>query len=234
MILCRTNKEILNLKEKIIQIDSSILSYFDFKTIHKSKGLEYDRVLVLDWFTIAKSNLLQQNINSTPLSVIEEERRLFYVACTRAKKNLYIFYRNSMESVFIEEGKQSLNLNLTKFQKDVIKVFNDDKNRNIFNMGENLKNLGYHINDCKPKKIENELFNLYNMNINLNFSKIINDKYKYFIFSYLDEHNYKYKDNKPIFEYINNLYFVKNGPMRNITYFEINCFRKEYEEKYGN
>jgi DNA polymerase III epsilon subunit-like protein len=50
-------------------------------TIHKSKGLEWDTVFIIgcadQFFPYNKDN-------------IEEERRLFYVALTRAKRNLYL------------------------------------------------------------------------------------------------------------------------------------------------
>ena len=59
-----------------VSYDSIILS-----TIHGSKGLEFDYVIIMNCvdgsFPIIGAN-------------IEEERRLFYVACTRAKKELLI------------------------------------------------------------------------------------------------------------------------------------------------
>jgi hypothetical protein len=63
-------------EEQDVQYDSVILS-----TIHGSKGLEFDYVIIMNCvdgsFPIIGSN-------------VEEERRLFYVACTRAKKELLI------------------------------------------------------------------------------------------------------------------------------------------------
>ena len=53
-------------------------------TIHRSKGLEYDNVFIID---LVKNEfpMLGENENN-----LEEERRVFYVAMTRAKENLYL------------------------------------------------------------------------------------------------------------------------------------------------
>jgi DNA helicase-2/ATP-dependent DNA helicase PcrA len=75
-------------------------------TMHSSKGLEFETVFIVDVnedITPHKKALLPEDI--------EEERRLFYVALTRAKKYLYIFspkkrYNKDMEpSRFINELK---------------------------------------------------------------------------------------------------------------------------------
>lgn len=63
-------------------------------TIHQSKGLEWDRV-----FVISLANGL---FPSNRASDIEEERRLFYVACSRAKKELYLCYPQSSGRFYSE------------------------------------------------------------------------------------------------------------------------------------
>ncbi|NLY09811.1 MAG: ATP-dependent helicase [Tissierellia bacterium] len=60
-------------------------------TTHGSKGLEYDRVYVID---VALGQFPMQDTKD-----IEEERRLFYVAMTRAKKELSIIYPKSLGSI---------------------------------------------------------------------------------------------------------------------------------------
>ena len=58
-------------------------------TIHGSKGLEYDRVILMD----AVDGVLPQDIRSATEEgkrQLEEERRLFYVAMTRARNHLEI------------------------------------------------------------------------------------------------------------------------------------------------
>lgn len=79
-------------------------------TIHGSKGLEHDRVILMD----VADGLLPQNTD--PFTEegerqLEEERRLFYVAMTRAKNHLEILSCRSLTSSFAShlfpEEKQS-------------------------------------------------------------------------------------------------------------------------------
>lgn len=73
-------------------------------TMHGSKGLEYKIVLVMD----ACEGIIPYN-KSILDEQIEEERRLFYVAMTRAKEKLYLLYpkqrynKDTTRSRFIEE-----------------------------------------------------------------------------------------------------------------------------------
>ena len=56
-------------------------------TMHSAKGLEYDRVFIIDaneGVTPHKKAVMEADV--------EEERRMFYVAMTRAKKKLYIYF----------------------------------------------------------------------------------------------------------------------------------------------
>lgn len=55
-------------------------------TMHMSKGLEWDAVFIIG----ANEGTNPHFRSLTLISAIEEERRLFYVAMTRAKKNLFI------------------------------------------------------------------------------------------------------------------------------------------------
>nr|MBQ8253750.1 ATP-dependent helicase [Lachnospiraceae bacterium] len=71
-------------------------------TYHAAKGLEFDHVILpeVNGGMVPKGNML------TP-DQMEEERRMFYVAMTRAKKSLHICWRKDCagqgESVFIKE-----------------------------------------------------------------------------------------------------------------------------------
>lgn len=71
-------------------------------TIHSAKGLEYDNVYLVD---VAESVFPSASKDAD----IEEERRLFYVAMTRAKKKLRIFAFRDEESDF------------TKYVRDFLK-----------------------------------------------------------------------------------------------------------------
>lgn len=76
-------------------------------TIHSSKGLEYGRVVLID----AIDGLLpsvsmpdRASADKAELAEFEEERRLFYVAVTRARDELMIMtYANQPESQFVTQ-----------------------------------------------------------------------------------------------------------------------------------
>lgn len=73
-------------------------------TAHSSKGLEFDTVFIIgaEEGTFPHANALSEN----SVKAIEEERRLFYVAMTRAKKKLYItrsaFKRNKTDNSVVK------------------------------------------------------------------------------------------------------------------------------------
>jgi len=62
--------------------------YLVLSTIHSAKGLEWDAVYVIH---AADGNIPSDMATKNPAE-IEEERRLFYVALTRAKNWLYVCY----------------------------------------------------------------------------------------------------------------------------------------------
>ncbi len=76
---------------KFSKSESPFISEFDeapmtLSTVHSAKGLEWNTVFVahlLDGFFPTDKSLKK-------LEYLEEERRLFYVACSRAKENLYL------------------------------------------------------------------------------------------------------------------------------------------------
>ncbi|NMA66910.1 MAG: hypothetical protein GX957_11870 [Clostridiaceae bacterium] len=86
-------------------------------TIHSSKGLEYDCVIMVDLNNIeipgqyALGKLRKDNDDS----MVEEDRRLFYVGMTRAREYLYLIWpqiRNGFKeprSMFIDEIAECLN-----------------------------------------------------------------------------------------------------------------------------
>ena len=60
-------------------------------TIHSSKGLEFNQVYVVG----LEENLFPSQMSLNSRADLEEERRLFYVAVTRAEKKLHISYATS-------------------------------------------------------------------------------------------------------------------------------------------
>ena len=83
--------------------------FVSLMSLHSSKGLEFKNVFIVG----LEEDLFPSALSYNTREDLEEERRLFYVGITRAKKNLYISYANSRyrwgklisceESRFIEE-----------------------------------------------------------------------------------------------------------------------------------
>ena len=77
---------------------------FILSTIHSSKGLEYDRVFLLDICDgVFPNNTSKSGNTKQDNKDLEEERRLFYVAMTRAKNELNVFRISDEKSRFIKE-----------------------------------------------------------------------------------------------------------------------------------
>ncbi len=85
-VLFRNNYQGEILRKYASQAGNNKLSGVELLTIHGSKGLEYDTVILLG---------VEDGIFPSELSEIEEERRLFYVAITRAKEKLHILYHST-------------------------------------------------------------------------------------------------------------------------------------------
>lgn len=82
-----TIEDFYNKKEKLEKRLSSSNADLILSSIHKSKGLEYDNVFVIN---MVKNEFPIIVDNEDIGKKIEEERRVMYVAMTRAKKNLHI------------------------------------------------------------------------------------------------------------------------------------------------
>ena len=99
-----------------VNIRNEITNAIELETMHSSKGLEYNNVIILganEGITPHKKAVLDGDI--------EEERRLFYVAMTRAKKRLYITYTSER---YGKKTKQS------RFIKDILGEENIDEHKN--------------------------------------------------------------------------------------------------------
>ncbi len=96
---------------KIIKEDSNTDSNVILSTIHNSKGLEYKTVYILDAidgiFPVETHEKLFHD--KVDLAEYEEERRIFYVAITRAKDNLVVF-KHKNGSTFVDEMKPVKNV----------------------------------------------------------------------------------------------------------------------------
>ena len=75
-------------------------------TIHSSKGLEYDNVILMDVINgVFPSKIIKDFKKASPQEKrdYEEERRIFYVGMTRAKDKLTIFKYKDAASIFVGE-----------------------------------------------------------------------------------------------------------------------------------
>jgi superfamily I DNA/RNA helicase len=137
-------------------------------TIHKSKGLEWKIVFLIN----CEDKYFPNDLNKIAL---EEERRLFYVAVTRAKEYLYIFFTTDQISRFVGE----IDRKYYNFEDFDAKYFNYDDSRmpkydnSVVKLVQmlNVKDIEYlRINKILPeiepeiKKIHNE--HVLNPNIN--------------------------------------------------------------------
>lgn len=83
----------------------------EFLTVHKSKGLEADYVILLQCnkdthgfpSLISDDPVLNYVLTQNDSYPYSEERRLFYVAITRAKIKTFVMYDSKTPSVFVEE-----------------------------------------------------------------------------------------------------------------------------------
>lgn len=132
VLLCRTNKlpYFINYKNTAAKGDSrSLDNYLDLirsylprdqrervtiSTAHKYKGLEKKMVIVLD--LVQKSYpLIHPDWQFTRIlgnsldNIVEEERRLLYVALTRAEEDLFIFTENRKKSPFLDDLEHTAN-----------------------------------------------------------------------------------------------------------------------------
>ena len=85
-------------------------------TVHSAKGLEFDTVFVVG----LEENLFPSQMGSGSLREMEEERRLFYVAITRAKTHCFLTYAKSR----YRYGKMEFG-NPSRFLRDIAPCYID-------------------------------------------------------------------------------------------------------------
>ena len=105
-------------------------------TIHSSKGLEFPQVFIVG----LEENLFPSQMALNSRADLEEERRLFYVAVTRAEKRLHLSYATSRfrfgtlincePSRFLDEIEPKyLELDFTKKQLNSNPFFGDERSQ---------------------------------------------------------------------------------------------------------
>ena len=138
-------------------------------TIHAVKGLEYRCVFVAG----LDENILPGQRSKNDASELEEERRLFYVAITRAKERLYLTRAYSrymygkrermMPSRFLNEAKTVLNPERKEIRQREGSLFDDKYNTQV-----EEENSGFGYSSSYAKNMLN--FNKPKQNANANYS----------------------------------------------------------------
>ena len=113
LLLGRNNNDINNYFNEVdsdgyINYTNKTLRYL---TVHKSKGLEEENVIILNLedkilgfpCKIQSNKILNYVLNEKDSYPYEEERRLFYVALTRTKNKVYLLVNRESESIFVKE-----------------------------------------------------------------------------------------------------------------------------------
>lgn len=116
-----TKKRINNITNKFKNIE--------YKTIHSAKGLEADHIFIINLF-VGIDGFPTQKINDEILKIvhssndlISEERRLMYVAMTRARKTVHLFSGSEWAcSDFVKEIARDYPTNIKSFLKKTTRV----------------------------------------------------------------------------------------------------------------
>lgn len=89
-------------------------------TVHQAKGLEWKVVFIIG---LADGNF-PAHWSFTSKEDLEEERRLFYVACTRAKDELYLVYPQWTKEGYRGSSVQRISRFLQELDPDLYEVWN--------------------------------------------------------------------------------------------------------------
>lgn len=115
MILGRNNNSIYEVTSDKVIFGNNKLHYKDnemiYYTVHKSKGLESDNVVIISLYDgeygfpckIKNDKVLNLVMRDMQKNSYNEERRLFYVALTRSKNNVYLYTSLYNPSIFVNE-----------------------------------------------------------------------------------------------------------------------------------
>lgn len=120
----------------------------EYRTVHQSKGLECDNVILINlknWNAGFPNKMVDDPIlnfvkrNGDSFSYAEE-RRLFYVALTRTKNNVYLLAPYFKSSVFVQELKTDANVELLNLEYNRLETLkNIEKNGERYVIPTKLK-----------------------------------------------------------------------------------------------
>ncbi len=141
--------------------DGSEIDSVSLMTVHLSKGLEFPFVYIIGM----EENLFPSSMSLDSREGLEEERRLFYVALTRAEKRANLTFTNnryrwgkiieSEESRFLDELDSSfVKFDVNKHRKDYLSLSNPTATYNsIKNKFRKLENSGIINTKVSDKQI---------------------------------------------------------------------------------
>lgn len=120
----------------------------EYRTVHQSKGLECDNVILINlknW----KAGFPNKMVDDPVLNFVKrngdsfsyaEERRLFYVALTRTKNNVYLLSPYFKSSMFVQELKTDANVELLELENNRLETLkNIEKNGERYVIPTKLK-----------------------------------------------------------------------------------------------
>ena len=126
LVLGRNNKDINLVLANDFKIEKDNIIYkkninikVNYLTVHKSKGLEEENVIIINLENnllgfpnkIKDDKVLRFVSKNNENYLYSEERRLFYVALTRTKNYVYLLVPKKNESIFIKEIKRMIKYN---------------------------------------------------------------------------------------------------------------------------
>ena len=171
-------------------ISNTSSNYITLMTMHGSKGLEFDNIFLAGWEEGVFPS--KRSIEESGKVGLEEERRLAYVALTRARKNIHITYVNqnrysyashdfNMPSRFIDELPEDLiDIKDSSYLKDsnFVNNFSQDNSENLDYMSPGRKRL---LSSKEPKEIDWDLNQDYDLSDSesIEGSRVFHQKFGY-------------------------------------------------------
>lgn len=119
-------------------------------TIHTAKGLEFNNVFIVG----LNDGLfpLSRSINSGDPNELEEERRLMYVAVTRARKKLYLSRSKTKFNYERHSAEYTIMSRFLPEMFDELKKKNSSTNSAVFRMDYSSSGFGEYLENAKKKE----------------------------------------------------------------------------------
>ena len=199
-----------------------------FMSIHKSKGLEFDEVIILnfkDFFSGFPNKIEDDSVlhflKDKEEYLYAEERRLLYVALTRTRNNVYLLSPRYGKSVFIKELMEEYDINSMEFDVDE-RI--EENFTCIEKTQEQLENFNKKLEEAKKLKNRGKFANAL---------KIFEECYKTFPenFKYVDKENYawtiyfvhlkRFRNEKDFFNSVNLI--INLVEQKNLRKLDLSC-----------